>query len=76
MLTRACLCQQCDQLVEQYEPLLVQLLLQMLDPDFVCMVNKINSELNNKTSNVNTLSNLPVLPGNDNSLHQEPFLHS
>ena len=29
---------QCDQLVEQYEPVLVQLLLQMLDPDFVCMV--------------------------------------
>ncbi|XP_041922184.1 prosaposin isoform X1 [Alosa sapidissima] len=28
---------ECDQLVEQYEPLLVQLLLQMLDPDFVCM---------------------------------------
>lgn len=33
------LCQQCDQLVEQYEPVLVQLLLQMMDPDFVCMVN-------------------------------------
>lgn len=31
---------QCDQLVEQYEPVLVQLLLQMLDPDFVCMVNR------------------------------------
>lgn len=30
---------QCDQLVEQYEPVLVQLLLQMMDPDFVCMVN-------------------------------------
>ncbi|XP_042289670.1 prosaposin isoform X1 [Thunnus maccoyii] len=28
---------ECDQLVEQYEPMLVQLLLQMLDPDFVCM---------------------------------------
>ncbi|XP_072533734.1 prosaposin [Salminus brasiliensis] len=28
---------QCDQLVEQYEPLLIQLLLQTLDPDFVCM---------------------------------------
>ncbi|XP_061766494.1 prosaposin isoform X1 [Nerophis ophidion] len=28
---------QCDQLVEQYEPMLVQLLVQMLDPDFVCM---------------------------------------
>ncbi|KAK6301405.1 hypothetical protein J4Q44_G00274580 [Coregonus suidteri] len=28
---------QCDQLIEQYEPMLVQLLLQMLDPDFVCM---------------------------------------
>ncbi|XP_066536220.1 prosaposin [Hoplias malabaricus] len=28
---------QCDQLVQQYEPLLVQLLLQTLDPDFVCM---------------------------------------
>uniref|UniRef100_A0A8C7YZF8 Prosaposin n=1 Tax=Oryzias sinensis TaxID=183150 RepID=A0A8C7YZF8_9TELE len=27
---------ECDQLVEQYEPVLVQLLLQMLDPDFVC----------------------------------------
>uniref|UniRef100_A0A3Q3AVY4 Prosaposin n=1 Tax=Kryptolebias marmoratus TaxID=37003 RepID=A0A3Q3AVY4_KRYMA len=27
---------ECDQLVEQYEPMLVQLLLQMLDPDFVC----------------------------------------
>ena len=24
--------------MEQYEPMLVQLLLQMLDPDFVCMV--------------------------------------
>lgn len=35
------LCLQCDQLVEQYEPLLVQLLLQMMDPDFVCMVNHI-----------------------------------
>lgn len=33
------LCQQCDQLVEQYEPVLVQLLLQMMDPDFVCMVS-------------------------------------
>ncbi|KAM9345243.1 prosaposin [Symphorus nematophorus] len=28
---------ECDQLVEQYEPVLVQLLLQMMDPDFVCM---------------------------------------
>uniref|UniRef100_A0A8B9H5Q1 Prosaposin n=1 Tax=Astyanax mexicanus TaxID=7994 RepID=A0A8B9H5Q1_ASTMX len=28
---------QCDQLVQQYEPLLIQLLLQTLDPDFVCM---------------------------------------
>ncbi|GAA6213951.1 prosaposin isoform X2 [Lates japonicus] len=28
---------ECDQMIEQYEPLLVQLLLQMLDPDFVCM---------------------------------------
>ncbi|XP_030603550.1 prosaposin-like isoform X2 [Archocentrus centrarchus] len=28
---------QCDQLVEQYEPILIQLLLEMLDPDFVCM---------------------------------------
>ncbi|XP_045558271.1 prosaposin isoform X1 [Salmo salar] len=28
---------ECDQLVEQYEPMLVQLLLQVLDPDFVCM---------------------------------------
>jgi len=28
---------ECDQLVQQYEPMLVQLLLQMLDPDFVCM---------------------------------------
>ncbi|KAK2896394.1 hypothetical protein QQF64_006155 [Cirrhinus molitorella] len=28
---------ECNQLVEQYEPLLVQLLLQTLDPDFVCM---------------------------------------
>nr|XP_046258353.1 prosaposin isoform X2 [Scatophagus argus] len=28
---------ECDQLVEQYEPVLVQLILQMLDPDFVCM---------------------------------------
>ncbi|XP_030012717.1 prosaposin isoform X1 [Sphaeramia orbicularis] len=28
---------ECDSLVEQYEPVLVQLLLQMLDPDFVCM---------------------------------------
>lgn len=35
------LCLQCDQLVEQYEPLLVQLLLQMMDPDFVCMVNHV-----------------------------------
>lgn len=48
-------CPQCDQLVEQYEPVLVQLLLQMLDPDFVCMVNQINSQLNYKMSNVNTL---------------------
>nr|XP_057915091.1 prosaposin [Doryrhamphus excisus] len=29
--------EECDQLVEQYEPILVQLLLQMLDPDFVCL---------------------------------------
>ncbi|XP_056147569.1 prosaposin [Lampris incognitus] len=28
---------ECDQLVEQYEPILVQVLLQMLEPDFVCM---------------------------------------
>ncbi|KAI7805659.1 lysosomal cofactor/neurotrophic factor prosaposin [Triplophysa rosa] len=28
---------ECDQLIEQYEPLMVQLLLQTLDPDFVCM---------------------------------------
>ncbi|XP_026045073.1 prosaposin isoform X1 [Astatotilapia calliptera] len=28
---------ECDQLVQQYEPILVQLLLEMLDPDFVCM---------------------------------------
>ncbi|XP_017319186.1 prosaposin [Ictalurus punctatus] len=28
---------QCDQLIEQYEPLIVQLLLQALDPEFVCM---------------------------------------
>lgn len=30
---------QCDQLVQQYEPVLIQLLLQMMDPDFVCMVS-------------------------------------
>ncbi|XP_046721684.1 prosaposin isoform X3 [Silurus meridionalis] len=28
---------QCDQLIEQYEPMIVQLLLQALDPEFVCM---------------------------------------
>ncbi|XP_072293528.1 prosaposin isoform X2 [Eucyclogobius newberryi] len=28
---------ECKQLIEQYEPMLVQLLLQMMDPDFVCM---------------------------------------
>ncbi|KAM6916421.1 prosaposin [Xenentodon cancila] len=28
---------ECDQLIAQYEPMLVQLLLQMLEPDFVCM---------------------------------------
>ncbi|XP_058241649.1 prosaposin isoform X2 [Hemibagrus wyckioides] len=28
---------QCDQLIDQYEPLIVQLLLQALDPEFVCM---------------------------------------
>lgn len=28
---------ECDQLVQQYEPVLIQLLLQMMDPDFVCM---------------------------------------
>ncbi|XP_077352528.1 prosaposin [Festucalex cinctus] len=28
---------ECDQLVEQYEPMLVQMLLEMLDPDFVCL---------------------------------------
>ncbi|KAJ3610029.1 hypothetical protein NHX12_022123 [Muraenolepis orangiensis] len=28
---------ECDQLVQQYEPMLVQLLLQMMDPEFVCM---------------------------------------
>lgn len=33
------LCPQCDQLVQQYEPVLVQLLLQVLDPEYVCMVN-------------------------------------
>lgn len=38
-LALTCVCQQCDQLVEQYEPMLVQLLIQTLDPDFVCMVN-------------------------------------
>uniref|UniRef100_A0A1A8KVP6 Prosaposin n=1 Tax=Nothobranchius kuhntae TaxID=321403 RepID=A0A1A8KVP6_NOTKU len=27
---------ECDQLIEQYEPMLVQMMLQMLDPDFVC----------------------------------------
>ncbi|XP_041866997.1 prosaposin isoform X2 [Melanotaenia boesemani] len=27
---------ECDQLIAQYEPILVQLMLQMLDPDFVC----------------------------------------
>lgn len=32
-------CVQCDQLIEQYEPLIVQLLLQALDPEFVCMVS-------------------------------------
>lgn len=37
-LTSTFLRQQCDQLVQQYEPLLIQLLLQMMDPDFVCMV--------------------------------------
>lgn len=31
-------CAQCEQLIDQYEPLLVQLLLQALDPDFVCVV--------------------------------------
>nr|XP_046213618.1 prosaposin-like isoform X6 [Oncorhynchus gorbuscha] len=35
---------ECDQLVEQYEPMLVQLLLQMLDPDFVCMKLGVCSE--------------------------------
>ncbi|XP_068424022.1 prosaposin [Clinocottus analis] len=28
---------ECDQMIQQYEPVLIQLLLQMLDPDFVCM---------------------------------------
>ncbi|KAJ7987409.1 hypothetical protein DPEC_G00326190 [Dallia pectoralis] len=28
---------ECDQLVLQYEPMLIQLLMQMMDPDFVCM---------------------------------------
>ncbi|XP_077468862.1 prosaposin [Stigmatopora argus] len=28
---------ECDQLVQQYEPMLVQMLLQVLDPDFVCL---------------------------------------
>ncbi|XP_058507775.1 prosaposin [Solea solea] len=28
---------QCDQMIVQYEPMMVQLLLQMLDPEFVCM---------------------------------------
>ncbi|XP_051773653.1 prosaposin [Ctenopharyngodon idella] len=28
---------ECNQLIEQYEPMLVQLMLQALDPDFVCM---------------------------------------
>nr|XP_019949387.1 PREDICTED: prosaposin isoform X1 [Paralichthys olivaceus] len=28
---------ECDQMIVQYEPMLVQLLLQMLDPEFVCM---------------------------------------
>lgn len=31
-------CQQCDQLVQEYEPMLVQMILQTLDPDFVCLV--------------------------------------
>uniref|UniRef100_A0A8C9T0N7 Prosaposin n=1 Tax=Scleropages formosus TaxID=113540 RepID=A0A8C9T0N7_SCLFO len=29
--------EECDQLIEQYGPVMVQLLLQMMDPDFVCM---------------------------------------
>lgn len=36
---------QCQQLVEQYEPLLIQLLLQTLDPDFVCMVRSPSESL-------------------------------
>ncbi|XP_010874855.2 prosaposin isoform X2 [Esox lucius] len=28
---------ECDQLVQQYEPMLIELLLQMMDPDFVCV---------------------------------------
>ncbi|XP_075932615.1 prosaposin [Anarhichas minor] len=28
---------ECDQMIQQYEPMMIQLLLQMLDPDFVCM---------------------------------------
>ncbi|XP_054455873.1 prosaposin [Anoplopoma fimbria] len=28
---------ECDQMIQQYEPMLIQLLLQMLDPEFVCM---------------------------------------
>ncbi|XP_033835794.1 prosaposin [Periophthalmus magnuspinnatus] len=28
---------ECNQLIEQYEPVLIQLLLQMMDPEFVCM---------------------------------------
>ncbi|XP_068580952.1 prosaposin [Cebidichthys violaceus] len=28
---------ECDQMIQEYEPVMIQLLLQMLDPDFVCM---------------------------------------
>ncbi|KAL7383458.1 hypothetical protein ABVT39_011198 [Epinephelus coioides] len=28
---------ECDQMIQQYEPMLIELLVQMLDPDFVCM---------------------------------------
>lgn len=39
LFTQRSLRSQCDQLVTEYEPTLIQLLLQMLDPDFVCTVS-------------------------------------
>lgn len=37
--TCACFSSQCDEFVSQYEPLLVEILVEVIDPSFVCTVS-------------------------------------